>query len=113
MAIPELERARVTRALEHFCDSVPLEVRPQLTYAYRFRGNAVVLLERRPHYQHRTRLMEHPFAKFVYSQTIGGWSLKWADRNGRWDAYEGFRNRARFRDLLREVEEDPTGIFLG
>lgn len=113
MPIPELERRRVERALDKFCDRVPPAVRSGLTYEYRFRGNAVVLLERRPHFQDRKRHTEHPFAKFVYSPTIGGWSLKWRDRNERWHAYEGFEDVAQFRDVLREVEADPTCIFLG
>jgi hypothetical protein len=49
----------------------------------------------------------------VYSATIGGWSLKWRDRKGRWHAYEGFDDVPQFHDVLREVETDPTGIFLG
>jgi len=52
-------------------------------------------------------------AKFVYSPTVGGWSLKCRDRNGRWHAYEGFDNAPHFRDVLRQVEADPTGIFFG
>jgi hypothetical protein len=113
MPIPELERRRVERALDKFCERVPLAVRSQLTYEYRFRGNAVVLLERRPHFQDRTRTTEHLIAKFVYSPTIGGWSLKWRDRNERWHAYEGFADVPHFRDVLREVEADPTCIFFG
>jgi hypothetical protein len=113
MPIPELERRRVERALDKFCDRVPPAIRPELTYEYQFRGNAVVLLERRPHFQDRKRHTEHVFAKFVYSPTVGGWSLKWRDRNGRWHAYEGFKDVTQFRDVLREVEADPTCIFFG
>jgi hypothetical protein len=86
MPIPELERRRVERALDRFCDRVPPAIRQKLTYEYRFRGNAIVLFERRPHFQDRKRHTEHEFAKFVYSPTVGGWSLKWSDRNGRWHA---------------------------
>ena len=87
-----------------FCERVPPQIRPELTYEYRFRGNAVTLLERRPHFQDRTRHTEHVFAKFVYSPTIGGWSLKWRDRNAKWHAYEGFDNVPDFRDARRQVE---------
>jgi hypothetical protein len=41
MPIPELEQARVERALDKFCDRVPVAIRPELAYEYRFRGNAV------------------------------------------------------------------------
>jgi len=49
MPIPELERRRVERALETFCERVPLHIRPELTYEDWFRGKAVTLLDRRPH----------------------------------------------------------------
>lgn len=113
MPVPEFERRRVERALDEFCDRVPPEIRAELAYEYRFRGNSVLLLERRPHFRDSTRYTEQGFAKFVYSPSVGGWSLKWSDRNGRWHPYDGFENRAQFRDVLREVETDPTGIFLG
>ena len=87
MPIPELERARVERALDKFCDRVPATICSELTYEYRCRDNTVVL--RRPHFRDRTRHAEHLFAKFVYSPTVGGWSLRWSDRNGRWHAYQG------------------------
>jgi hypothetical protein len=113
MAIPELERRRVERALDRFCERVPPAIRSKLTYEYQFRGNAVFLAERRPHFQDGTRHTEHVFAKFVYRPAVGGWSLRWSDRNGRWHMYEGFEDVPHFRDALREVERDPTGIFLG
>jgi len=113
MPIPELERRRVERALDAFCDRVPAHVRSELTYEYSFRGNAVTLLECRPHFQDRHRRTEHALAKFVYRPTVGGWSLKWRDRNARWHAYRGFDNVPHFRDALKEVDTDPTGIFLG
>ncbi|MGH9336917.1 MAG: DUF3024 domain-containing protein [Vicinamibacteria bacterium] len=113
MPIPELERRRVENALERFCERVPPAMRSMLTYTYQFRGNAVFLAERRPHFQDRTRHTEHEFAKFVYSPTVGGWSLRWRDRNGKWHLYRRFNDVSDFRDVLREVESDPTGIFLG
>ena len=113
MPIPELERARVERILDKFCERVPSAIRSKLAYEYRFRGNTVVLVERRPHFQDRSRHTEHEFAKFVYSPSVGGWSLKWSDRNGRWHVYEGFQDVPQFREVLREVEADPTCIFFG
>jgi hypothetical protein len=113
MPIPELELARVQRALDKFCDRIPLHVRAELTNLYRVTGNAVILIERRPYFLDRSRHTEHQFAKFVYNQRLGAWSLRWRDRNGRWHAYDGFQDRPHFRELLAEVESDPTGIFLG
>jgi len=113
MPIPELEVARVTRLLDKFSERVPPKIRPELAYIYRFEGNSVVLIERRPHFRDRTRHTEHEFAEFVYSPRVGGWSLRWRDRNGRWHRYEGFENVPQFREVLKEVEGDPTCIFFG
>ena len=113
MAIPKLERDRVERAAAKFCDRVPASIRSQLAYEYRIRGNEVILLERRPRFDDKTQFTTLSFAKCVYSPRVGGWSLKCSDRNGRWHVYEGFDNVAHFRDLLREVEADPAGIFFG
>jgi hypothetical protein len=72
MAIPQLERARVERALDKFCDRVPPAIRNQLSYEYRFRGNQVLLIERRPEFHNPTSHTEHPFAKFGTVQRLGG-----------------------------------------
>jgi hypothetical protein len=113
MPIPELELARVKGALDKFCDRIPMHVRADLTNLYRFKGNSVILIERRPDFRDRTRHTEHEVAKFVYSQRLGAWSLRWRDRNGRWHAYDGFQDVPHFRDVLAEVSSDPTGIFFG
>lgn len=113
MPIPELEVARVTRLLAKFCERVPVAARSELAYVYRFERNAVLLYECRPLFNDRSKQVELTVAKFVYSPRIGGWSLRWSDRNEKWHRYEGFENVSHFRDVLREVEADPTGIFFG
>lgn len=113
MPIPELEQARVSRALDEFCQRIPMHVRPELTHLYRFEGDAVTLIERRPHFQDRANPTELEFAKFVYSSKHATWSLQWRDRKGRWRPYDGFQSVARFGALLEEVISDPTGVFLG
>ncbi len=68
MPIPELELARVKRALDKFCDRIPMHVRADLTNLYyRFKNNSVILIERRPYFRDPTRHTEHEFAKFVYN----------------------------------------------
>jgi hypothetical protein len=113
MAIPELERARVVRALRRFCDQVPVEIRHELVRDFRFERSDVALIERRPHFQDRSRQIEHVVAKFRYNAKRGAWTLFWPDRNSRWHTYDGFEEKRDFGDLLREVERDPTGIFFG
>lgn len=41
------------------------------------------------------------------------WTLWWADRNERWDRYWDMDPTPDVDELLREIDEDPTGIFWG
>ena len=75
MAIPELERERAARALRHFCEKVPLEIRGELTHDFRFVRSDVHLLEYRSHFQDKSRQTEHVVAKFRYSAKRGCWTL--------------------------------------
>ncbi len=113
MAIPDLEKKRVERILTTFCDRVPPHLRPKLTYLFRFRGNAVELYERRPRFDDQSRHTESAFARFRYSPSECFWTLQWRDRNGRWHPYEGFEKVRHIGELVKEVERDPTGIFVG
>jgi hypothetical protein len=113
MAIPELELARVSRALRRHCDKVPLEIRDQLAKDFRLVRSDIELFERRPHCLERHRKVDHVVAKFRYNAKRGSWTLFWCDRNLRWHAYETMEDRRDFMELLREVEKDPTGIFWG
>lgn len=114
MAIPDIERKRVEKALDEFCDRVPLRARDQLAYEYKFRGNAVAVYERRPPWDGRGReWTSHSVAKFNYDPKKQNWTLQWADRNSRWHNYEGYEGVRQFQDLVDEVNRDPTGIFFG
>jgi hypothetical protein len=113
VAIPDLERKRAEAILEKFCERVPPAIRSQLTYAFTIRGNAITLVERRPHFKTPEITTEHPFAKFVFDPGSHTWSLRWRDRNARFHPYEGFSSVRQFTDLVAEVERDPTQIFLG
>jgi hypothetical protein len=113
MTIPDLERKRVMSALDAFCERVPVHVRDKLSYHYEIRGNSVTLTERRPLIMLPKEFSNQPVAKFRYNPNNGRWTLRWADRNGRWHDYEGYVSVARIETLVEEVKRDPTGIFLG
>jgi hypothetical protein len=113
VAIPDLDLKRAQAILEKFCDRVPPAIRSQLVYAFTVRGNAITLVERRPHFKNRDVTTEHPFARFVFDPASHTWSLRWRDRNARFHPYEGFSHVRQFSELVAEVERDPTHIFLG
>lgn len=113
MAIPAQEQQRAAQALRRHCDEVPPEVRHLVSKDFRFVRSDVELIERRPHYLERDRIMEHVVAKFRYNATRESWTLLWCDRHERWHTHQGFEDRRNFLPLLREVERDPTRIFWG
>ncbi|KGN33896.1 transposase [Knoellia sinensis KCTC 19936] len=44
----------------------------------------------------------------------GDWTLHWSDRNSRWHEYhEGNIFIGTTAQLLAEIDEDPTSIFIG
>jgi hypothetical protein len=113
MPIPELERKRAEVELRRFCDRVPPHIRGEFSYDWTVRGNQITLLERRPAFQRPGEFTEHRFARFQFNPSSHSWTLKWSDRNGRFHVYEGLESVHQFSDLVKEVESDPTGIFLG
>jgi hypothetical protein len=52
-------------------------------------------------------------ARLRYTAKSGLWSLYSCDSNGRWNRYESLEPSADVRDLLDEVDPDPTAIFWG
>ena len=115
MALPELVRHHCERELTALCERrVPVSVRHQVRLEFRFRGNEVVLFERRPPWQRDGgEWTRSKVARFQYQPSQNAWSLYWRDRNGRWHPYEGFEEVATFREAISEVDGDPTGIFWG
>ncbi len=114
MAIPELVRRRCERELTKLYDArVPVVVRHKIELEYSFRGNDVVLFERRPPWRGEGEWSKSKVARFKYEPESKTWSLYCVDRNGRWHLYEGFEQVKVFEELVSEVDSDPTAIFWG
>jgi hypothetical protein len=113
MAVPKPQRLRVLEGLRRFADRVPLQVRPQLSYATREDGNIFTLIEFRPDYRNPSTTMELQIAKLRYNVSHGSWTLLRTDRHSRWYTYEGFENHQDVDDLIREIEADPHHLFFG
>jgi len=48
-----------------------------------------------------------------YDEKTGEWTLYYADRNDRWHEYWDIESTKSIDKLLKEIDEDPTGIFWG
>ena len=54
-----------------------------------------------------------PIARLSYVKQRNEWALYWADRNGRFQRYWESDPSPHVRDLLAEIDTDPTCIFWG
>ena len=107
-------RDRVERRLREYCeDHIPERVRHQLRLSYKIRANHVTLLEGRPAIMDSAKWVDIVVAQFRFRPKDSMWRLYWADRNSRWHEYVEAGPTYDLEELLREVDEDPTGIFWG
>jgi hypothetical protein len=114
MAIPERQRASVTRQLTEYCAPHPrAEVRRVLRYGFEFASSHVILFEERPHFERSSEWTRLDIAKFRWVAARGEWQLYCQFRDLKWRAYRPRPSARTFGALLREVEADRTGIFWG
>lgn len=88
-------------------------LRDKLDFRAVITGSEVTLVEVRPHYQDKTRIIEHPFARAKWVGTRQVWRLFWMRGNLKWTAYEPIPEAPALAALLAEVERDPHCCFLG
>ena len=114
MPLPQRESASVNTDLaEYWRSKVPVRLADKLRLGHSVRGNSVTLFEERPNLLEADKWVKILVAQFRYDPSKARWSLHCADRNSRWHLYEDLAPAKDFALLLREVEEDPTGIFWG
>lgn len=114
MALPEFVRLAVEKKLSEYCrKKVPPHVSDRLRIGFRFRGNNVTLFESRPIFDHKNKWIHVVVAQFRFDPETAHWTLYWADRNSRWHYYIDLDPSRNFEKLLKEVNDDHTGIFWG
>jgi len=114
MALREAIREKVEWILTRYCARrVPIKVRDKIQLGYRFRGSSVTLFECRPMVRDPTVWTKSAVAQFRFDPQTLLWTLYCRDRNTRWHRYDKIHPSPDLNDLLREVDEDPTGIFWG
>jgi hypothetical protein len=115
MALPELVRRNVEVRVADFCERrIPAHLQNEIKLEFTVRGDSITIVERRPPW----RVDFGPgstmkVAQLRFDHDARTWTLWWADRNGRWDRYWDVDPTADVEELLREIGEDPTGIFWG
>ena len=115
MALQPFIRNTVDKKLRKFCDrELPSTAFGEIVrLQYEVRGNDVILLESRTHSFLPAEGRIYRVARFRYNPKDGTWSLYYVDRNEKWQEYMDIVPSPSLDDLLKEVQEDPTGIFWG
>lgn len=114
MALSELTKRQVEKILASYCsERLPVYLHDKLRLGFRFRGDSVTLYEERPALAKPGVWVEIVVAQFRFTPQSGEWTLYWADRNSKWREYDLIEPTRNFETLLKEVHEDPTGIFWG
>jgi hypothetical protein len=114
VALPELTRRQVEKVLTAYCsERLPSYLHDKLKLGFRLRGDRVTLYEERPALAEPGMWVEIVVAQFRFQPKNQEWTLYWADRNSKWHPYEEVESNKNFEALLKEVHEDPTGIFWG
>ena len=91
----------------------PVEVRPQLDYAYIITEKSVELHEVRPRFDDVTQKMIRPFARATYSKTRDTWRVYWVRADLKWHPYHPEPIVSSLDDFLALVKEDEHACFHG
>ena len=114
MALPPLVKTYVESKLAQYCENrIPPHVRDKIKLKFKIRGNSVTLLEERPSFLNPNEWVSIVVAQFRFDPDTFMWTLYCADRNSRWHEYIETEPCKNLDDLLKEVDEDPIGVFWG
>jgi hypothetical protein len=109
--IPEL----ALRQIERWCaQRVPERVKDQVRVECRTRGRVVTIVERRAPWSPEAGpdWTEQKIAQLRLDD-FGIWSVRWADRNGRWLTYPDAPVASTPPALLAEIDRNPNGVLWG
>ena len=108
---PETDVARVVR----WCRGrVPDSVRDRVRVECEVAGLDVTIVERHPPWSRKPgRTGRRPVARLRYLKSRGVWRLYWPGSDERWHEYPDLPFARDVRDLLEEIDGDPTALFWG
>ena len=114
MAFSEEEIARYSASASAFCERrIPTHVHDKLWMDFRIEGQSIILLEFRPHWQDKSKVVESPVAKTTFIRKTGEWKLYWMRADLKWHVYEPRPTTSSFDEFLDEVDRDEWCCFFG
>jgi hypothetical protein len=114
MPVSELIQKRIETQLAVMFDRrLPKAYRNEVKLGFEVGKNVVTLFESRPRYNDPKEWIKIEFARIRYTNITGLWTLYCGDQNGKWHKYQMAKPTRDVSRLIREIDEDPTGIFFG
>ncbi|WP_275286178.1 DUF3024 domain-containing protein [Halomonas elongata] len=115
MALGELERKRIERAVDDFMsrNRPPVHIRPQLDFSFRIDGQNLELFEVRPRWDDPSDTMENSIAKASYVKNRDEWKVYWQRADLKWHRYEPTPVVMSVEAFLALVEQDEYACFFG
>ncbi len=114
MAIPPLQRQLAEKQIEYYCKTkIPKEVQNEIQLKYSVRGNSFTLMESRPKWDDDSEWIDMKIAKMTFDIKSMKWKLYWSNQHQKFFSYDGLSPKTEIKDLLKEIDEDPTCIFWG
>lgn len=110
--IPDDALERIRQWAEH---KIPEDVRDQVRLELDVTDRTITIQECRPpwHPDMGDQWTRFPVARLRYTKARDQWSLYWRDRSLKFHEYDLAEPSSNVRDLLDEVDRDPTAIFWG
>lgn len=113
MPLSPLVKTIAEKKVDKYCkNKIPEHLKDEIKLFYKFRGKSVTIFEyRSPWRKGMKDWTSVAIAQMRYDGKTGKWTLYCADRNDRWHEYYDIEPTKDIDFLLKEVDEDPTGIF--
>ena len=114
MALQPFTRKQAELKVGAYCENkIPMQLQNKIRIYFKIRGNNITIFESRPFYDNPSEWTHMKIAQLRYDNNANEWSLYCADRNEKWHSHIDSEPTKNIEELLKDIEEDPTGIFWG
>ncbi len=76
-------------------------------------GNIITLIESRPRWDDDSQWIDMKIARMKFNNDSMKWKLYWCNQHQKFFSYDGLSPKTEIKELLKEIDEDPTCIFWG
>jgi len=114
MALTDIELHKVKKIVGGLCsEKTPEHLKDQLRFEYEIEKHSVIIYEVRPAWKNPSEFTRMPLAKLTYVKTENVWKLYWKRASGKWVIYEPKGSDRDLGNLVKEIDKDSHGCFLG